>query len=192
MMSNKKYRLAGIDSTPPPVPGYWVMPDLFLAGPYPGHYNASEHQKKIRQIVDAGIRTFINLMHDDETDHERRPFRGYDKLIGQFCPATTFVRFPIVDLSVPSAEEMTVILDTIDRSLEEKQPVYVHCWGGVGRTGTVVGCWLLRHGFATPENYLDVLSGLRRQDRLRGQRMAPESWEQQRFVRGWSEKSVKK
>ena len=23
--------------------------------------------------------------------------------------------------------------------------VYVHCWGGVGRTGTVVGCWLVRH-----------------------------------------------
>ncbi len=22
----------------------------------------------------------------------------------------------------------------------------MHCWGGVGRTGTVVGCWLVRHG----------------------------------------------
>ena len=24
--------------------------------------------------------------------------------------------------------------------------VYVHCWGGVGRTGTVVGCYLVRQG----------------------------------------------
>ena len=24
--------------------------------------------------------------------------------------------------------------------------MYLHCWGGVGRTGTVVGCWLVRHG----------------------------------------------
>ena len=24
--------------------------------------------------------------------------------------------------------------------------VYVHCWGGIGRTGTTVGCWFVRHG----------------------------------------------
>lgn len=25
--------------------------------------------------------------------------------------------------------------------------VYLHCWGGIGRTGTIVGCWLARNGF---------------------------------------------
>ncbi len=189
---NRKYRLATVDSPPPPAAGYWVVPNLFLAGPYPGHYDLPEHKKKIRTMVDAGIRTFVNLMHEDEIDHECRTFRTYDKLIMEYSPTTTFVRFPIVDLSVPSAEEMTLILDAIDQSLEGKRPVYVHCWGGVGRTGTVVGCWLLRHGFATPKNYLDVLSGLRRQDRLRGQRMSPETGEQQRFVREWFAANLRK
>jgi protein-tyrosine phosphatase len=41
---------------------------------------------------------------------------------------------------------MTRILDDVDAALEAGGSVYVHCWGGIGRTGTVVGCWLMRHG----------------------------------------------
>jgi protein-tyrosine phosphatase len=41
---------------------------------------------------------------------------------------------------------MTRILDDIDGEIDGGATVYVHCWGGVGRTGTVVGCWLMRHG----------------------------------------------
>ena len=34
----------------------------------------------------------------------------------------------------------------------------MHCWGGVGRTGTTVGCWLVRHGRSGTE----ALAELRR------------------------------
>jgi protein-tyrosine phosphatase len=185
MMSGKEYRLAGVDSAPPPVSGYWVVPDLLLAGPYPGDHDPAEHQKKIQKILNAGVRTFVNLMRDDETDHENRPFAPYDDLIQQFCPEANFMRFPVTDLSVPTVGEMTAILNAIDNSLDNGNPVYIHCWGGVGRTGTVVGCWLLQHGLATPENYIDILFRLRRHDRERGQRMSPETGKQQRFVREW-------
>lgn len=33
-------------------------------------------------------------------------------------------------------------------ALAAGQTVYVHCYGGIGRTGTVVGCWLVRHGLS--------------------------------------------
>jgi protein-tyrosine phosphatase len=184
---DKKFRLATVDSAPSPIAGYWVVPERFLAGPFPGHYESAEHQEKIRTFLDFGVRAFVNLMQEHEVDHFDCPFRTYDDLIRQLCPAASFVRFPIVDLSFPSVARMTAILDTIDRFLDEDKLVYVHCWGGVGRTGTVVGCWLLRHGFATPANCLSVLTDLRRQDRLRGQRMSPETGEQQRFVREWAE-----
>jgi protein-tyrosine phosphatase len=96
------------------------------------------------------------------------------------------VRFAIQDLSVPSVEQMHTVLDTIDESLEACRAVYVHCWGGVGRTGTAVGCWLLRHGLAEPANVLDTIMELRKQDCERGQRMSPETAGQQRFVKQWS------
>jgi protein-tyrosine phosphatase len=53
-------------------------------------------------------------------------------------------------------------LDEIDRSLARDLPVYVHCWGGKGRTGTVVGCYLARHGIATGKSALDKINELRR------------------------------
>jgi protein-tyrosine phosphatase len=95
------------------------------------------------------------------------------------------VRSATQDLFVPSVEQMQTILDTIDESLEAGRAVYVHCWGGVGRTGTVVGCWLLRHDLAEPTNVLDTVMKLRKQDRERGQRMSPETAAQQRFVKKW-------
>ena len=37
--------------------------------------------------------------------------------------------------SAVSAEEERQILDAIDSEISEGQKVYVHCWGGIGRTG---------------------------------------------------------
>ena len=67
----------------------------------------------------------------------------YERLIGA---GSTRVAHPIVDLGTTTIPHMTRILDDVDAALEAGGSVYVHCWGGIGRTGTVVGCWLMRHG----------------------------------------------
>ena len=41
---------------------------------------------------------------------------------------------------------MAGLLDAIDTAMRDGKTVYLHCWGGVGRTGNVVGCSLVRHG----------------------------------------------
>jgi ADP-ribosylglycohydrolase len=79
---------------------------------------------------------------------------------------------------------MRRILDAIDASLEAHQPVYVHCWGGIGRTGTVVGCFLVRHGLADGDTAIERIRRLRQQDSHK-HRPSPETPEQERFVQGW-------
>ena len=104
-----------------------------------------------------------------------------------FRSRVSCVRYPIPDLSAPTASQMASILHVIDAAVATGRPVYVHCWGGVGRTGTVVGCWMLRHRLAEPTDVLDVLMRLRRQDKERRNRMSPETAAQQRFVKSWQE-----
>ena len=52
----------------------------------------------------------------------------------------------IRDMRVCNERHMRRVLDAIDKDIADGRTVYVHCWGGIGRTGMVIGCWLVRHG----------------------------------------------
>jgi predicted transcriptional regulator of viral defense system len=39
---------------------------------------------------------------------------------------------------------MTATLNVIDKELAGGHRIYGHCWGGIGRTGTVIGCLLVQ------------------------------------------------
>ena len=93
------------------------------------------------------------------------------------------IRRVIRDQDLPSAEVMNSILDEMERSIAPGRPVYVHCWGGRGRTGIVVGCYLVRQGLTGEE-------GLKKMDQLRqsasnGHLPSPKTDAQRDFVRSW-------
>ena len=68
-------------------------------------------------------------------------------------------RFAIIDRSIPMGEMMTTILDAIDKALIEGRNVYLHCWGGIGRTGTTVGCYLVRRGLTGKQALAQLANG---------------------------------
>ena len=59
-------------------------------------------------------------------------------------------------------------------------------WGGQGRTGTVVGCWLIRHGIAESKNALEKIRELRRFE-TKTQNPSPMTPEQIQMVLHWNE-----
>ncbi len=166
---------------------YWVVPHSILAGAYPGATNDDEHERRLRAIWETGVRTFVSLLEPDETAHgvAFKPYAAVVERLAGDASSMQCLRFPIPDLGVTSEQSMRGILDAIDASLDARRPVYVHCFGGIGRTGTVVACWLIRHGHASPENAVTMLTALRRADHEAGHRRSPETSEQVRFVRGW-------
>ncbi len=94
------------------------------------------------------------------------------------------LRFTIPDEGVPSPAVMKGILDAIDNAPGQGKPTYVHCLGGRGRTGTVVGCWLARHGKATGAQALGLIRELRKNDPT-GLPPSPETERQRVMVRSW-------
>lgn len=167
---------------------YWVVPDTFLAGFYPGDRNRRAMEQKVSALLECGIRHIVNLMEEDETDHDGKPFVAYETLVQgiaeQFGFKVACERTPIRDLGIPTRETMVKILDGIDGAIAVDRPVYVHCWGGRGRTGTVVGCWLVRHGIAEGQAALHKIQKLRRYEATANY-ISPETRQQRQMVLNW-------
>jgi hypothetical protein len=168
---------------------YWVAPGKLLAGAYPGSSNPSEAKEKLAGLVAAGVTRAISLMHESETNHSGQVFIGYESLLKKLAiehgRTVECFRYPIVDGSIPDPGMMEAVLDAIDESISSNGTVYVHCWGGRGRTGTVICCWLIRHQLALPERAIDHLQTLIK-EKAALFHPTPENSNQQAFVRNWS------
>jgi protein tyrosine/serine phosphatase len=149
----------------PPRPNgntYWVVPHKFLAGEYPGDEDPVKARKKIKQFLAAGIRHFIDLTEPREKTRSLRELVPYEAILSKEVQnssiKTTYQRLPIQDNSVPrDSDHLAEILLAIDCRIREEGAVYLHCWGGIGRTGLVVACWFQEHG-RTSDDALAELS----------------------------------
>lgn len=167
---------------PTPIPNsYWVEPGRLLAGEYPGSVSGAENADRVQRLLRAGVTTFINLTEDGELP-------PYETLLP---PQIQHLRLPIIDHGLPeSPRTMTQILDAIGAALAAGRCVYVHCHAGIGRTGTTIGCHLIRSGY-TPDEALEQLQKLWQQcARSRGWPSIPETDEQWYFVRDWREAAL--
>jgi protein-tyrosine phosphatase len=127
----------------PILESYWVEENRFLAGEHPGGFDPETTRRRMDAFLEAGVNTFIDLTQA----HELVPYESILKEQAKIYGVNvSYHRFPIRDHTTPLAETMTAILNTIDESISSGGCVYAHCWGGVGRTGIVVGCYLVRHG----------------------------------------------
>ena len=165
---------------PPPLPirnSYWVIPGQLLAGEYPGGSSPDQTRERLKQLLAAGIECFVDLTHPGELDR-------YDT---DLPLGVEYLSKPIKDHGLPEKREhMTEILDCVHDALRSGRTVYIHCHAGIGRTGTVVGCFLVERGLEGNEA-LDELNRLFQQsERSKSWDWVPETQLQTAFVRDWT------
>jgi len=145
----------------------WIEEGRLLAGRHPCGLDAGDAPAEVDRLHDLGVTLFVDLTEDGELE-------AYDHLV----PPARWLRFPVRDFGVPTDDQLVAALDAIDAELARGGVVYVHCWAGCGRTGVVIGCWLVRHGRA-PGAALDRIA------ELRG-RGCPQTLEQRLAILDWS------
>jgi hypothetical protein len=142
-----------------PIPNsYWATPFL-LACEYP--WSPSNLQKpKLDALLKTGIRTFIDLTECGELSPYANILCSRSALLGIDTATVEYHRFPIRDRSLPeSLDHMYRVLDVLRDNEERGRISAVHCRGGIGRTGMVIGCWLVESGRAeNGEEALDIIA----------------------------------
>lgn len=180
------------DALRPPLPNSYVIPGTRLAaGEYPGSppgTAAAARDAKLAALLDAGVTVFVDLT---EPGDRLAPYAAaLQALAARRRVTVTHERFPIVDRGVCAEPHMAAALDAVDAHLAAGRGVYVHGWGGVGRTGTVVGCWLVRHGRSPAAALAEVAERFATMSPAKVRRHAawgsPQTEAQRRFVRQWS------
>lgn len=192
----------------------WLVPGIILCGRYPGSCPSRpcdvETQRNRLAIIREHADTFVCLQEEvPPQDAEWPPggvgaqsgnaaapqmakFQRYYEAAGgtydEVAGAVTFLHFGIADRSVAKSLEAldAVVFDLRRRALNGDR-LYLHCWGGRGRTGLVAACLL---GALYPE-LVDAEEALQRVHsyyRLREPDKggaSPETEEQKKQVRDW-------
>jgi hypothetical protein len=105
----------------------------------------------------AGISSVLSLLPPEEVRDldlrdEAREARGQ---------GIEFISFPIADRQVPRSEaKLAEVLEKVSGRLSEGKNVVVHCRPGIGRTGLVAACLLVRKEMS-PGAALEKLSAVR-------------------------------
>ncbi|XP_055389051.1 dual specificity protein phosphatase CDC14A-like [Condylostylus longicornis] len=119
----------------------WIIPNKFIAFSGPEEirvwYGLSHGFVEVSQFLVQGVKLVIRL---NKKQYDRRSFtsQGIDHIDLYF-----------LDGSCPSKEIISRFLDIAER---EAGAIAVHCKAGLGRTGTLIGCYAIKHfGFTGRE-----------------------------------------
>ncbi|MCW1885790.1 hypothetical protein OKA04_13700 [Luteolibacter flavescens] len=160
---------------------HYQVHDGLFAGEYPGSFAPEVTEDRLKFLVGKGVQTFIDLT----TPHDR--LEPYEPVLRELGEGLTRYSHEIPDLSVPASPEvMRGILDRLRAEIDAGRTCYVHCWGGIGRTGTVIGCWLKESGLdataaldEVQRRYAGGMPKVARHPR------SPQTAEQARYVKDW-------
>jgi atypical dual specificity phosphatase len=122
----------------------WLVQGKIAGSDMPGRFNPVE--KDLEWFAKQGVRAIVTLT---EKPLPAKSVRGFE-----------YLHIPVKEMGTPSFEEIMKFVEFAGKMELEGKPLLVHCNAGIGRTGTMLACYLVGNGLKA-EKALDILESRR-------------------------------
>jgi atypical dual specificity phosphatase len=116
----------------------WLFENKLAAMAYP------ESEDAFTVLFQLGIRALLNL---SEVTY---PFEA-PNIIGMLNR-----HIPVADYGAPTLQQVQEAVAMISSCLDRDMPVVVHCLAGLGRTGTILACYLVKTGMSANDSIITI------------------------------------
>lgn len=124
----------------PPLEISWVIPGKLAGSSFP-------YSNELQILPSLNLMLVVNLTSRGLPNSLKKQLRA---------SSVDFKRFPIPDFGLPTPQIIQQYLKTVCETLQQDKAVLTHCIAGCGRTGTMIGLFLVTHGHSA-EKALEII-----------------------------------